>query len=255
MAGRKSNTATAKKPKAIKKSTTKSRAKTGARAGAKDGAVAKRAVKAVDQVVAAAKTVKRKSKASAPTDAPAPMDIYSELERLAAYIDAAKCEIADIRPQDVKDEYLPGATDELDAIVEATADATNTIMDSCDVIEGVMADVNEAVAAKLVDATTHIYEACTFQDITGQRIGKVVTALKNIEERIDALVLTLGDENIKPQKKNAKSKPADAKNKSARDKDEKGKTDITDADLLEGPQLGDKAKSQAEIDDLLASFD
>jgi len=249
MAGRKSNTATAKKPKAIKKSTTKSRAKTGARAGAKDGAVAKRAVKAVDQVVAAAKTVKRKSKASAP------MDIYSELERLAAYIDAAKCEIADIRPQDVKDEYLPGATDELDAIVEATADATNTIMDSCDVIEGVMADVNEAVAAKLVDATTHIYEACTFQDITGQRIGKVVTALKNIEERIDALVLTLGDENIKPQKKNAKSKPADAKNKSARDKDEKGKTDITDADLLEGPQLGDKAKSQAEIDDLLASFD
>ena len=260
MAGRKSNTATAKKPKAIKKSTTKSRAKTGTRAGAKDGAVAKRAVKAVDQVVAAAKAVKRKNKAATSKSASAkgasaPMDVYSELERLAAYIDAAKREIADIRPQDVKDEYLPGATDELDAIVEATADATNTIMDSCDVIEGIMADVNEAVAAKLMDATTRIYEACTFQDITGQRIGKVVTALKNIEERIDALVLTLGDDNIKPQKKNAKSEPADAKNKGAKGKDAKGKKDITDADLLEGPQLGDKAKSQAEIDDLLASFD
>lgn len=255
MAGRKSNTATADKPKAIKKSTTKSRAKTGARAGAKSGAVDKRAVKAVDQVVAAAKTVKRINKAATSKDASAPMNVYSELERLAAYIDAAKREIADIRPQDVKEEYLPGATDELDAIVEATADATNTIMDSCDVIEGVMADVNEAVAAKLMGATTHIYEACTFQDITGQRIGKVVTALKNIEERIDALVLTLGDENIKPQKENAKSEPAGAKNKGTKNKDAKGKKNITDADLLEGPQLGDKAKSQAEIDDLLASFD
>jgi len=250
MAGRKSNTATADKPKAIKKSTTKPRAKTGPRAGVKKGAV-----KAVDQVVAAAKTIKRKSKTPTSKDASAPVNVYSELERLAAYIDAAKREIADIRPQDVKDEYLPGATDELDAIVEATADATNTIMDSCEVIEGVMADVNEAVAAKLMDATTHIYEACTFQDITGQRIGKVVTALKNIEERIDALVLTLGDDTIKPQNKNAKSESADAKNKGAKGKDAKGKQNITDADLLEGPQLGDKAKSQAEIDDLLASFD
>lgn len=255
MAGRKSNTATADKPKAIKKSTTKSRPKTGPRVGVKKGAV-----KAVDQVVAAAKTVKRKSKAAtfkgtSAKDASAPLDVYSELERLAAYIDAAKREIADIRPQDVKEEYLPGATDELDAIVEATADATNTIMDSCEVIEGVMADVNASVAAKLMDATTHIYEACTFQDITGQRIGKVVTALKNIEERIDALVLTLGDDDIKPQKKNAKSKPVDAKNKGAKGKDANGKQNITDADLLEGPQLGDKAKSQAEIDDLLASFD
>jgi len=246
MAGRKSNTATAKMPKAIKKSTTKSRAKTGARAGVKSGAV-----KAVDQVVAAAKTVKRKSKAATSMDASAPLNVYSELERLAAYMDAAKREIADIRPQDVKDEYLPGATDELDAIVEATADATNTIMDSCEVIEGVMADVNAAVAAKLMDATTHIYEACTFQDITGQRIGKVVTALKNIEERIDALVLTLGDDTIKPKKKNAKSGSADAKNKGAKGKDANGKQDITDADLLEGPPLGDKAKSQAEIDAIL----
>ncbi|HEY9078912.1 protein phosphatase CheZ [Magnetovibrio sp.] len=242
MAGRKSNTATAKKPKAIRKPSTKS--------AAKDGAVKKRAVKAVDQVIAAAKKVKRKGKAvpiAAPRRAkrdPA-VTIYAELERLAAYIDAAKREIAEIRPQDVKEEYLPGASDELDAIVAATADATNTIMDNCEVIEGVMGDVNDAVSAKLMDATTHIYEACTFQDITGQRIGKVVAALKNIEKRIDALVLTLGDEIIKPQKKNAKPEPTGKKEKK----------EITDADLLEGPQLGDKAKSQAEIDDLLASFD
>jgi len=242
MAGRKSNTATAQKPKAKNKSRTKP--------AAMDGAVKKRAVKAVDHVVAAAKSVKRKSKmaagtASASSKSGGSVDVYGELERLAAYIDAAKREIAEIRPQDVKEEYLPGATDELDAIIEATADATNTIMDNCEVVESVMGDVGDAVAAKLMDATTHIYEACTFQDITGQRIGKVVTALKNIEERIDALVLTFGDEQAKPRKKTAKPESAGKKDKK----------DITDADLLEGPQLGGKAKSQAEIDDLLASFD
>ncbi|OEJ68738.1 hypothetical protein BEN30_05765 [Magnetovibrio blakemorei] len=171
-------------------------------------------------------------------------DVYDELERLAAYIDAAKREIAAISPHDVKDEFLLSATDELDAIIEATATATNTIMDSCELVEGVMGDVTDEVGAKLMDATTSIYEACTFQDITGQRIGKVVTALKNIEDRIDALVLALGDELIAPKVKNKTTKPKS-----------EAKTTLTDADLLEGPQLGAKAKSQAEIDDLLASFD
>jgi len=280
MAGRKSKTATVDKPKATQKASassvakgdavsnrspkagtkaqakTKTKTKTQAsavgKAGAAVGATKARAgvktgSKILNQVIAAAKSVKRKSKMatgdpSARTKRKSAVSIYTELERLAAYIDAAKREIAQIRPQDVKEEYLPGATDQLDAVVEATAVATNTIMDSCDEIEGVMGEVSDGVAAKLMGATTRIYEACTFQDITGQRIGKVVTALKNIEERIDALVLTFGDETMKSQKKSIKPKP-------------KQKKPITDADLLEGPQLDGTAKNQAEIDDLLASFD
>lgn len=272
MAGRKSKTATAEKPKATRKASTKTRAKANAKAGTK--ADAKRvdaklkAPKAAGPKTAAtgkntgktkknptarplagAHLPKRKTKTSFVSIASGRRsaeiaDVYEELERLAAYIDAAKREIAAISPHDVKDEFLPSATDELDAIIEATATATNTIMDSCELVEGVMADVTDEVGAKLMDATTSIYEACTFQDITGQRIGKVVTALKNIEDRIDALVLALGDELIAPKVKNNTTKPkSDAK------------TTLTDADLLEGPQLGAKAKSQAEIDDLLASFD
>lgn len=227
MAGRKSKTATAAKPKP--------KAKSGAKSAAKAKSARASSTKAVDKVISAAKGASKFNRKAT--------DVYAELEQLAAYIDAAKSEIAEIRPHDVKEEYLPNATDELDAIVEATADATNAIMDSCEVVESVMGDVSDDVSTTLTDATTRIYEACTFQDITGQRIGKVVTALKNIEERIDALLHTLGDEAVAPAKK-----------KTAKSKAEQ-KQDITDADLLEGPQLGDKAKSQAEIDDLLASFD
>ncbi len=272
MAGRKSKTATAAKPKPK----AKTGAKTGSRSGVKSSSakkaakgkspsrkaqstkkvaatksVAKKATskkqgKAVEQLLTAAKKVKSTTKGKAKhapsaTSANAKIvSVYAELESLAAYIDAAKQEIAAIRPENVKEELLPSATDELDAIVEATADATNVIMDNCERVEGVMGGVSAEVSDTLMEATTRIYEACTFQDITGQRIGKVVTALKSIEERIDALLYTLGDG--KAPKPKAKPKP-------------KTKQEIADADLLEGPQLGDKAKSQAEIDDLLASFD
>ena len=47
-------------------------------------------------------------------------------------------------------------------------------------------------AAKLQDATTRIYEACSFQDITGQRITKVVAALKAIEAKVAQIVATFG---------------------------------------------------------------
>lgn len=171
--------------------------------------------------------------------------LFDELEDLARYIHTAKQEIARLRPDEVKEEYLPAATDELDAVVEATADATNAIMDAVEVVEGVMSDLGdglgESPSARLTDATTRIYEACSFQDITGQRIGKVVTTLKHIEEKIDALVEAFGDEISRIKK--------------TLPKEEKTDRGITDGDLLEGPQLGEAAKSQSEIDDLLASFD
>lgn len=274
MAGGKVKAASAKKPRAASKARTsvkapvKSSAKPKAVAKAKappkknqpqknqskktqpkkTPAKAKRPVKAVDKVVAVARTV---TKAKAAQASSGDAKIIKELGDLAKYIRAAKREIAAIRPDDVKDEHLPKAADELDAVVEATADATNTIMDACEVVEGVMGEVSGEVSNKLMDATTRIYEACTFQDITGQRIGKVVTTMKHIEECIDALIDAFG-----PKKARAKS---GAKKKAPPNKasasQQSGQKKVTDAELLEGPQLGDSAKSQAEIDDLFASFD
>ncbi|WP_419797464.1 MAG: protein phosphatase CheZ [Terasakiella sp.] len=172
----------------------------------------------------------------------ADMELYNELESLADYIHSAKAEIAQLRPDDVKEKYLSSASDELDAIVEATADATNNIMDATEIVEEVMAGLEPEISDKLMEATTKIYEACTFQDITGQRITKVVNALKHIEEKIDALVDAFGSEIEKFKAENP-------------DPDEDTPKEITDEDLLEGPQLEGQGRSQEDIDALLASFD
>jgi len=171
----------------------------------------------------------------------ADLELYSELEALAQYIHAAKAEIAALRPDEVKDKVLPKASDELDAIVAATEAATNTIMDATEKLEGLMDGVDEDQSMVIMNATTEIYEACGFQDITGQRITKVVKALKDIEEKIDALVEAFGSE-IEKYKKSAPEEESEPEA-------------VTDQDLLNGPQLKEKAQTQEEIDALLASFD
>jgi len=200
---------------------------------------------AVDRVIVAAASVKKAAKIK-PTKSD--LAVFTELEELAAYIQAAKLEIAQIRPDDMKDEHLLTAIDELDAVVDAAADATNTIMDACEIVESVMGDVAKETSDKLMDATTRIYEACTFQDITGQRIHKVVKTMRHIEDRIDALIMAF---SVKTGAQ--KTTPKVPKQTGARRTGESQV--ISDEDLLEGPQLGGKAKSQAEIDELFASFD
>jgi chemotaxis protein CheZ len=96
----------------------------------------------------------------------------------------------------------------------------------------------------LQGAVTRIYEACSFQDITGQRIGKVVTALKAIETRISSVVSAASGM--------PGAVPAPAAAAVARPLDD-GRTE--GEKLANGPQLPGSGVSQSEIDRLLASFD
>ena len=161
--------------------------------------------------------------------------LYRELESLASYIQSAKAEIAQLRPDEIRSDFIPSATDELDAIVGSTEAATNNILDAAEKLEGLAPVLEPDVAERLSEIVTTIYESCNFQDLTGQRITKVVKVLKVIEERVDTLVKVFGAQ--------VDQGPAQPK-------------EITsDDDLLNGPQLPDAAKDQAEIDRLMASFD
>jgi chemotaxis protein CheZ len=168
--------------------------------------------------------------------------LRSEIRRLSQFIHALRSDIVVVRTDEVKKEFIPTATDELDAIVEATAEATNAIMDAVETVEKAGAALAGEQASRLTEATTKIYEACGFQDITGQRITKVIKALKEIEQRVDAMVAAFGDEAVTP--------PAQAK-QTAGPKTDGGEKPLTDADLLNGPQLKSAAKTQDEIDALL----
>jgi chemotaxis protein CheZ len=168
--------------------------------------------------------------------------LYKELVDLAKYIEDAKAEIAALQPTDIRDEHIPNATDELDAVVGATEKATFAIFDACDAIGAVSATLDPDAAGKLNEQVTKIYEACNFQDITGQRISKVVRTLKHIEAKVDMVVAVFGNE-VRQNHARGATVPAPAPTASA------------DEILLNGPQLPGNAMDQDEIDRLLASFD
>ena len=162
--------------------------------------------------------------------------LLAELEALGRTIARAKAEIAQLSVDDITGAHIPGATDELDAIVDHTAQATNEILDCCETLERLQSEVPAPAAEALQGAVTRIYEACSFQDITGQRIGKVVSALKAIEARVEAAVSNASGRAAPP------AEPPRAPRTEGQE-------------LAHGPQLPGGGTSQAEIDRLLASFD
>ncbi len=163
--------------------------------------------------------------------------VYRELDSLAEYINSAKAEIAAVRPDDIRNKHLPDATDQLDAIVSHTEEATGIILDAAEIID---AEAGKLECQAINDQVMLIFEACGFQDITGQRISKVVAALKHIEERIEKITAIFGDQM------QGMELPQDDAESDGRDEDEK---------LMNGPSLPGNANDQEDIDALLASFD
>jgi chemotaxis protein CheZ len=165
--------------------------------------------------------------------------LLAEVEELGRTIAAAKAEIAALQVDDITDSHIPSATDELDAIVEHTASATNAILEVCETLDRLATELMGAAAETLNTATTRIYEACSFQDITGQRINKVVFTLKAIDRKVAHIVSTFscGEDVLQPS----------ASMLDVSLSDESG--------LLNGPQLPMSAMGQSDIDKLLASFE
>ncbi|UFN48660.1 protein phosphatase CheZ [Roseomonas sp. OT10] len=168
--------------------------------------------------------------------------LLAELEALGRMVAEAKAEIAALRVDDINASHIPAATDELDAVVEHTATATNEILDACEALERLSPSLPGGAGETVSAAVTRIYEACSFQDITGQRIGKVVTALKTIESRVQEVTRRFGGALPGgPRPAPPPDAPPHARTEGER--------------LANGPQLPGAASSQAEIDALLASFD
>ena len=164
--------------------------------------------------------------------------IFNELKSLQDVINDARAEVGASGMSAINSTYIPTATDELDAIVEATATATGTIMDACEQVENhsePLGEPGQIITAEI----TKIYEACSFQDITGQRITKVVSTLREIEDRVGNLMKVISDAMpgvIDKTEGAATEKAADINDEST---------------LLNGPQAAEQAVSQDDIDALL----
>src|SRR5689334_18501403 len=75
--------------------------------------------------------------------------LLREVEELGRTIAAAKAEIATLRVDDITGRDIPFATDELDAIVDHTAQATHAILESCEMLDDVSGTISGDPAAKL----------------------------------------------------------------------------------------------------------
>jgi len=122
--------------------------------------------------------------------------IQTEIADISGKIRATKVEMAALRHPLAGQDTFHEAASELSAVVAATEAATHTIVSCAEELDGIAGELKACVpegyhAERITDMAetiTRIYEACNFQDLTGQRITKVVNALSFIEERVEAMM-------------------------------------------------------------------
>lgn len=169
-----------------------------------------------------------------------------DLSDIAQSIEKTKEEIAQIKHEDdVGTERFVRASSELDAIVTQTENATGEILGAAEKIQEYAWTLREQGADEghcdsLDEQATNIYMACSFQDLTGQRIQKIVDAMRYVEKRVNAMIeiwgLEEGEINV------------DAG--AVREDDQR-----PDAHLLNGPALEGEGVDQSDVDNLFGSVE
>jgi len=164
----------------------------------------------------------------------------------------------------MSDDSIPEASDQLQAIVTATEKATNTIMDVTEEMQESNMQINKEMTKihemkeklerglvgviNVIDSMSdiskkndsqliQIMEALSFQDITGQRINKIVDIVSKMDSNIKEIILDLG---LKIKKQDKSTDPETIK---------KGEELLA---MMKGPQEG--GVNQSEVDDLIANF-
>jgi chemotaxis protein CheZ len=156
--------------------------------------------------------------------------VYGEISYIATYIAKTRDEIAALRPNDIRAERLPTAGAELEAIVRNTEVASHQIMASAERIMAAPEADFAAYRAIVQECVLEIFQACSFQDLTGQRVRKIVDSLNHIEERVARFSQVMGVEDA--------PLPEDEK--------ERRRKDL----LLNGPALDGPTTPQDAIDAL-----
>jgi chemotaxis protein CheZ len=97
---------------------------------------------------------------------------------------------------DGKDRRLARAAGELAAAVESMETATQKVLTSVEAIDdcarvlvsALTDDYHLGLAQDVQDHVVRVYEACNFQDLAGQRIGKVIETLVMVEEQLAVMI-------------------------------------------------------------------
>ena len=162
--------------------------------------------------------------------------LYRELREIAQYIETMRHEIGALQVNDLKNSRIPAAGEELGAIVRATEEATHTIMECAEAVMAADASDPAAYKALVDEKMLVIFEACSFQDITGQRIAKVVETLQHIEERVSRFATVVQSKDIE----------------GFLNESERARAERREKLLLHGPQLAGAGVDQSRVDEMFA---
>lgn len=172
--------------------------------------------------------------------------LREELNEISQSISETKREIATLHHTNFGDSTDVQVADELDAVVLATEHATDSILTAAENVDNNARDLaarlsgteHEDMILDIQDQTIKIFEACNFQDLTGQRVQKVLETMKFIEGHIDKMIKIWGGLDnfldISPDSLNKKT---------------------GDDALLSGPGLDDDGAIRSSQDDIDSLFD
>lgn len=172
--------------------------------------------------------------------------LRGEVMGLFQYIRRFREEIAHmVQPESGSEKtQFENISEQLDAIIGATEKATHKILEGMEQIDTVTEKLRASqnheevmvLCDELENASMTTMEACTFQDITGQRVTKIVRSMQFVEERVDAMLDIWGRNEVQEianSRMELESEPSG------------------DEALLNGPALdGEQQISQADIDAL-----
>ena len=119
-----------------------------------------------------------------------------ELDLIHDAINRTKREIAVLHGKSFEGAEMAKVTGELGAVVGGTEEATQQILEAAEYIDQAASalmkvnspDQQKQICEDVQERVISIFEACNFQDLTGQRIGKVMTTMKFIENHINVMM-------------------------------------------------------------------
>ena len=119
-----------------------------------------------------------------------------ELDLIHDAINRTKREIATLHGKSFDGQEMAKVNGELGAVVGGTEQATQQILEAVEAIDqaatalskNISADQQKLLSEEIQERVVAIFEACNFQDLTGQRISKVMSTMKFIEQHINAMM-------------------------------------------------------------------
>ena len=147
---------------------------------------------------------------------PDPHELMHELTLIRDAIIRDKRDLAALLGAPGGERRMMRAAEELGATIGGIENATQRILMETEIIDesaralssSLKKEYELGLAQDIQDSVVRVYEACNFQDLAGQRIGKVMATLQFIEEHVSGMIMRWGGVDQSGKSEGASAAPS-----------------------------------------------